>query len=241
MTYGVEDSDGDEATMSFDMEIKPSEPAEPDTRPSFGAQTVPERTYTAGVEIDPLVLPPARGGNAPLRYSLTPEIPGLWFDAGTRTLSGTPTEDAVGVHTMTYKGTDRDGDEATMSFDVRISDEPGNPGPACAFSSWPLPGDINPANLELDWCRLRVSIQSRSQALAAEATWCEYKAGTITLEEAALVISYHHSILERFHEIGCVPDIVPGTHPDCPKCRCVDAPWWDEYIGPLVGSLVEDG
>ena len=118
MTYRVEDDDGDFATLRFDVRVNPAPVA--DTRPSFGAQTVPDQMYKVGATISRLVLPKATGGNAPLRYSLTPDVPGLSFSASTRALYGTPTEEAEGDHTMVYRVEDTDGDAATLRFDVRV-------------------------------------------------------------------------------------------------------------------------
>ena len=117
MTYRVEDSDGDFATLTFEVRIDPA-----DTEPSFGAQTVANQTYTVGTLIARLVLPAATGGDGTLTYSLTPAVPGLTFDASTRTLSGTPA--AEGDHAMTYRVEDSDGDFATLRFDVRVTSPP---------------------------------------------------------------------------------------------------------------------
>ena len=119
MTYRVEDVDGDAATLNFEVRIDPA-----DTQPSFGAQTVSDQAYTVGEAIAELVLPAASGGEAPLSYTLVPDVPGLTFDPATRTLTGTPTATAEGDHAMTYRVADRDGDEATLSFDVRVKPAP---------------------------------------------------------------------------------------------------------------------
>ena len=118
MTYRVEDVDGDFATLTFTVRVNPASVA--DTEPSFGQQTVSDHTFWVGSSIVPLVLPEAGGGNPPLTYSLTPEVPGLWFNPVTRIVGGTPTEPAEGVHAMTYRVEDVDGDFATLTFEVRI-------------------------------------------------------------------------------------------------------------------------
>ena len=74
MTYRVEDSDGDAATLRFDVLVNPTPVV--DAEPSFGPRTVADQTYTVGVSIASLVLPEASGGNPPLTYSLTPAVPG---------------------------------------------------------------------------------------------------------------------------------------------------------------------
>ena len=87
--------------------------------PSFGTTPNPDdQTYTAGTAIDPLTLPEATGGNGTLRYSLSPDVPGLSFDSGTRELAGTPT--AAGTYDMTYTVSDADGDTDTLSFTITV-------------------------------------------------------------------------------------------------------------------------
>ena len=101
MTYRVVDADtntadSDAATQAFTITVH-----ERDTAPIFDG-TVADQTYTAQEPIEDLTLPPASGGNGPLTYTLEPRVPGLEFDAATRTLGGTPTE--AGTYEMTYTG-----------------------------------------------------------------------------------------------------------------------------------------
>ena len=73
------------------------------TRLAFAAtDTVASQTYTVGTEIDPLVLPAAMGGVAPLTYSVSTLPAGLSFDAATRTISGMPTAATIGAATIIY-------------------------------------------------------------------------------------------------------------------------------------------
>ena len=85
--------------------------------PDFGSATVAAQAYPVGSAITDLVLPAATGGNGTLTYALSPDPPaGLMFDAGTRTLSGTPT--AVQTATVyTYKVTDSDTDTTATDAD----------------------------------------------------------------------------------------------------------------------------
>ena len=100
--------------------------ARPDFAPSLstgsrGGAVVGTQTYTVGVAIEPLVLPAAAGGDAPLSYTLATLPAGLTFTASTRTLSGTPT--TVGSYTMTYTVTDGDSSSAdtdTVSFGIQV-------------------------------------------------------------------------------------------------------------------------
>ena len=107
-----------------------------DTAPSFGDATVADQTYSVGVEIEPLQLPAATGGDGELTYALAPAVPGLSFDAATRTLSGTPGE--AGKHEMTYTATDADdntdaADAATLTFTIAVEIDPDNRAPYVTF------------------------------------------------------------------------------------------------------------
>ena len=81
--------------------------------------TVTGQTYTVNEEIRPLVLPAATGGSGTLTYSLGPEIPpGLEFAAGTRTLSGTPTD--TGTYPMTYTVRDERNKTDELEFEITV-------------------------------------------------------------------------------------------------------------------------
>ena len=114
-TYKVTDGDGDEAELKFDITITA------DSQPSFGSDTIADQTYLQNSAITQLDLPQATGGDAPLTYTLTPNLPdGLSFDATARTLTGTPTT-AQAATEYTYKVVDNDGDEAELKFDITIT------------------------------------------------------------------------------------------------------------------------
>ena len=90
-----------------------------DTSPGFAADAGPgDQTYTVGTAIDALTLPAASGGDGTLTYGLTPEVPGLSFNATARELTGTPT--AAGTYAMTYTATDEDGDAGTLNFSITV-------------------------------------------------------------------------------------------------------------------------
>ena len=136
MTYTATDADdntdaADGATLTFTIATAP--PEEPDTAPSFGDATVADQAYVVGKAIADLVLPAASGGNAPLQYSLTPEVPGLRFYPSTRTLSGRPTVAAEGTHAMTYHVEDGDDDTATLTFTIAVETDPDNRAPYVTF------------------------------------------------------------------------------------------------------------
>ena len=75
-------------------------------------------SYPVDREIGTLRLPPATAGTGTLTYSLEPDIPGLSFNAGTRTVSGTPTE--VDEYDMTYRAMDEDENTATIEFTITV-------------------------------------------------------------------------------------------------------------------------
>ncbi len=95
-----------------------------DLEPSFGGATVSDQSYTAGTAIAALTLPLATGGDGTLRYSLTPAAPsGLTLDAGSRTLTGTPTG-TQGETRYTWTATDADGDTDTLTFVIAVAEDP---------------------------------------------------------------------------------------------------------------------
>ena len=92
-----------------------------DPQPHFAAGAgVGNRTYTVGTAISALTLPGA-GGGGPRTYSLSPEVPGLIFNAtaGVRELTGTPT--SAGTYDMTYRVRDADGDTDSLTFTITVT------------------------------------------------------------------------------------------------------------------------
>ena len=82
--------------------------------------------YTVGTAIDALTLPEASGGNGVLRYGLSPTVPGLEFDAATRTLFGTP--GTAGTYALVYTVVDEDGDADSLGFAITVGDAPPGTG-----------------------------------------------------------------------------------------------------------------
>ena len=133
-TYSAGDSDSntlpaDEASLTFTVTVTGETAG---TAPSFGTATDESRTYIAGLAIEPLTLPVATGGDGAITYTLTgpsnaalnTAVPGLTFDAATRTLSGTPTTVAASTD-LTYTAGDTDGsapgtDEVTLTLSITI-------------------------------------------------------------------------------------------------------------------------
>ena len=96
--------------------------------PTFGTQTIPNQVYEKDVvipELKQLQLPTATGGNSPLTYTLTPDLPnGLTrpqnFETGLYTkIIGTPTvKSPAKVYTWTV--TDEDGETASLTFTIEV-------------------------------------------------------------------------------------------------------------------------
>ncbi len=93
------------------------------TRPTFAvADSISSQTYTVGTAIDPLVLPEARGGTAPLMYSVSTLPLGLSFDPATRTLSGTPTAMTNGANTIIYTVIDSARAAGVLIFTITVEE-----------------------------------------------------------------------------------------------------------------------
>ena len=110
-----------------------------DTSPVFTEDSPGARSFSAGTAIDTLTLPAATGTDGDLNYSLSPDVPGLRFNAETRTLSGTPTE--PGSYAMTYTVTDSDGDTETLMFTLRVVSSNAVAEGVCYASLLVLPGE----------------------------------------------------------------------------------------------------
>ena len=123
LIYQVEDSDGDVDVLSFTVTVegKPIVNREP-----MFSDMVADQTVTEGEVMPLLTLPEASGGDGDLTYSLSPEVPGVTFDAAARTLSGTPT--AAGDYALSYRVEDSDGDVDVLSFTVTVEGLPGFEG-----------------------------------------------------------------------------------------------------------------
>ena len=108
--------------------------SDPTARPSFATDSGPgDRTYTVGTAISALTLPAATGGDGPLTYSLSPEVPGLSFNATTRRITGTPT--SAGTYNMTYRVRDADGDTDELRFSIAVEAPGGDGGQSVTFDS----------------------------------------------------------------------------------------------------------
>ncbi len=113
-TYKVTDNDGDMDNLTFGITV------EANTVPSFtSGEMIDNLVYTVGVQITPVTLPEATGGNGALRYLLSLLPLGLNFDPDTRVISGTPTR--ASIRHMLYTVLDIDGSSAQLEFRIRIT------------------------------------------------------------------------------------------------------------------------
>ena len=118
LTFRVEDEDGDSAELSFFLTV--------DGNPTFFDAVIEDRILRQNEAMDSWELPEAAGGNrdgnGDLTYSVDMNVPGLAFDATSRTLSGTPTH--TGVYRLVYQVEDIDGDSAELTFHITVDGAP---------------------------------------------------------------------------------------------------------------------
>ncbi len=89
---------------------------------AFGfAAEVKDQAYTAGTAISALVLPEAIVGEGAITYRVSGLPMGLTFDAGTRTISGTPEAPTDGAVEVTYTAEDSTGATATLVFSITVN------------------------------------------------------------------------------------------------------------------------
>ena len=113
MIYRVRDANFDADTLMFAITVTP-----PDLKPSFGDANIP----ALFAEVDQAVvwpLPTAAGGDPPLRYSLSNLPDGLALNPVWQQLQGAAT--ATDTTIAAYTATDVDGDTATLTFAVTIT------------------------------------------------------------------------------------------------------------------------
>ena len=123
----------------------PTAPTTTDSAPMFQAghslTLQPGERYTVGTAVN-VTLPAASGGNPPLTYRVSPSLPnGLVFNAGTRTITGTPTTEQS-RREYAYTATDSDGDSATINFGITVVAARGTgPSSTCVVGQELRPGD----------------------------------------------------------------------------------------------------
>ena len=111
-TWQATDEDGDQAAVTFAIEV------EPDSMPRFRAAPADQR-FRVGNAVN-VRLPAASGGDGDVAYALTPALPaGLRLNAGRRVIVGTPTA-AMARTRYAWTATDEDGDAATVNFSIEV-------------------------------------------------------------------------------------------------------------------------
>ena len=107
----------------------PEPPSEDENMPSFseedvaGSDSVIEGVVNS-TKLTVSELPAATGGDAPLTYSISTELPpGLTFDPATRTIGGMPT--TAGTYDgIVYTVVDKNLDSAALTYSIEIAPEP---------------------------------------------------------------------------------------------------------------------
>ena len=153
------------SSKEYVLEIEPTTDADP------AVQDIEDQVFPANRAITPWQLPEATDGNPPLTYSLTNTSnalpPGLFFDAATRTLSGTPRLSADAVRTvyqMTYMVTDQDGDTAMDKFMLTVCDSTSPRSGNCEATT---PGPTDPTPIMTD----DLTEWRSSDGMSATITW----------------------------------------------------------------------
>ncbi len=109
--WTVVDAAAAEVTVEFSLEVY---------RMTFVAQ-VNHQSYVQGELIDPLVLPAVTGGEDPIAYTIHPlPLPnGLQYEAGSRTIRGTPTQITPPLE-LTYTATDANQAQDSLKFNIEV-------------------------------------------------------------------------------------------------------------------------
>ena len=138
-----------------------------------------DQSYTIGTAISALTLPAARGGDGGLTYSLSPEVPGLIFNATAtvRQLTGTPT--TAGTYDMTYRVRDTDGNTDSLTFTITVSDPASEPDLAVTSVSV---SDSNPtAGTSFT---LRATVRNRGDGESGSTTLRYYRSSNATISRS---------------------------------------------------------
>ena len=113
--YTVTDAAGSQASISFKIEVTTN------SLPSFAGVSLDTLDFVEGQPAEPIVLPAAVGGDEPVTYTISPNLPrGLEFDPESRILSGTPGIIATPA-VYSYTATDLDGDTASLGLVLGVS------------------------------------------------------------------------------------------------------------------------
>ena len=139
VTYRAEDENGSKALAHSRIMVS-GPPSLPD---------MANQSFTVGDAMS-VTLPAATGGSASitgLRYRLEPQVPGLSFNASSRTLSGAAT--VTGSTAMTYTATDRNGVTDTETFTFTVT--PGSSAPTSPPGSMQMAQQPGQKFFQVSW------------------------------------------------------------------------------------------
>ena len=112
-TWTATDSNGDAASLTFDIEVEDA--------PTFGDATVPDQSWTRHKAITAFTLPSATDGDGTLTYAISPTWPNGVAKDASHEVSGKPSV-ALAATNYTWTATDGDGDKASVTFSVTVAD-----------------------------------------------------------------------------------------------------------------------
>ena len=153
----------------------PAPPSEDENMPSFseedvaGSDSVIEGVVNS-TKLTVSELPAATGGDAPLTYSISTELPpGLTFDPATRTIGGMPT--TAGTYDgIVYTVVDKNLDSAALTYSIEIAPEPPETVKVASVT-------LSPTSVREDGKETRISVTATLAAAAPIAETIEFTIG----------------------------------------------------------------
>ena len=113
--YTVTDASGTQVSLAFKIEIAA------DTAPSFATVSADTLALVEGQAVESVFLPAPVGGNGPIIYTISPDLPkGLQLDSTSRALIGIP-EVNSDEKVYTYKATDTEGDADSLDIVLAVA------------------------------------------------------------------------------------------------------------------------
>ena len=118
LTWSVNDTDGDQASLSFVLTVLE------DLQPTFvSGALIPDQSFIQNSPISEISLPLATGGNGDLIHEITPDLPPrLSVNLITGVLSGTPAN-PLEAAVYTWQATDEDGDTVALQFTLIVVED----------------------------------------------------------------------------------------------------------------------
>lgn len=113
--YTVTDASGTQVSLTFKIEVVA------DTAPSFALVQADTLALVEGQAVESVFLPEPDGGNGPIIYTISPELPkGIELDSTSRALIGTPKE-ISGETVYSYMATDTEGDADSLDIVLSVA------------------------------------------------------------------------------------------------------------------------